>query len=100
MRKKEGKIIWAAYFDSALPRDKGRRVPKSLSVEKPRLEEIARAAERAGFSVVSIDQDAKFPAFWFESGGRVIVKTTEKKSVVIKKIAEKLKELRGEIKKR
>ncbi|QOJ78273.1 signal recognition particle subunit SRP19/SEC65 family protein [Infirmifilum lucidum] len=100
MKRRNGKIIWTVYFDSTKPRDKGRRVPKSLSVEKPRVEELALAAEKAGYKDVAIDRNAKFPAYWYDSEGRIFVKTTEKKSIVIRKIAEKLVELRRSAKKK
>lgn len=75
----------------------GRRVPLRLAVEKPRLEEIILAAKRAGYNRIVEEPDAKHPACWFEqNNGRIIVYTDEKKSVVIRKIANRLKEIRRE----
>lgn len=96
MKSKEGKIIWSVYFDSTKPRDKGRRVPKNLAVEKPRLEEILLAAQKAGYTDIVVEKERKFPGFWYESEGRIIVKTSEKKSIVIKKISVELTKLRKE----
>ncbi|AKG39206.1 MAG: signal recognition particle subunit SRP19/SEC65 family protein [Infirmifilum sp.] len=100
MKKREGKIIWTVYFDSLKPRDKGRRVPKVLSVEKPRVDELVLAAKNAGYTDVLIESDKKFPAFWYESEGRIIVRTADRKSVVLKKIAVELVKLRREPKKK
>jgi signal recognition particle subunit SRP19 len=94
MRKREGYIIWPEYFDSSKPR-KWRRVSKSLSVDKPTIEEIKDAAVKAGLTVI-VDPEAKHPGFWFDSRGRLIVKAQMKKSAVIKTIALHLKKIREE----
>lgn len=97
MKQKGGRIIWTVYFDSTKPWSRGRRVPLKLAVEKPKLEEIVLAAKKAGYDRIVEDPDAKHPAWWFEqNNGRIIVYTDEKKSIVIRKIAEKLKEIRLE----
>lgn len=94
MRKKDGYVIWPAYFDATHSRSKGRKVPLSLAVEKPSLSELIEAARAAGYAQVVAEEQARYPAYWYEQPGRVVVKSSEKKSEVIKRIARALVELR------
>ena len=94
MRRREGYVLWLAYFDASQPRSKGRRVPRHLAVEKPTLAELVEAVRRAGFQVVAAEADAKYPALWYELQGRVIVKASAKKSQVVKAVARELVEVR------
>ncbi|MCC6039420.1 MAG: hypothetical protein LM563_01265 [Thermofilum sp.] len=94
MRKKDGYVLWPAYFDATHPRSKGRKVPLSLAVEKPSLSELIEAARAAGYAQVVAEEQARYPAYWYEQPGRVVVKSSEKKSEVIKRIARALVELR------
>uniref|UniRef100_A0A7C1T169 Signal recognition particle 19 kDa protein n=1 Tax=Thermofilum pendens TaxID=2269 RepID=A0A7C1T169_THEPE len=48
LRRKDGYVIWPAYFDATHPRSKGRKVPLRLAVEKPSLGELVEAARAAG----------------------------------------------------
>jgi signal recognition particle subunit SRP19 len=94
LRKKDGYVIWPAYFDATHPRSKGRKVPLSLAVEKPSLSELIEAARAAGYAQVVAEEQARYPAYWYEQPGRVVVKSSEKTSEVIKRIARALVELR------
>jgi len=94
LRKKDGYVLWPAYFDATHPRSKGRKVPLSLAVEKPSLSELIEAARAAGYAQVVAEEQARYPAYWYEQPGRVVVKSSEKKSEVIKRIARALVELR------
>lgn len=89
--KKEGKkVIWPFYFDIHLKRSKGRRVSKSLSVEGPKLEEVAKAVKTLGLEY-EVEYDARYPAYWWRESGRVLVKTGMKKEELLKKTAEIIK---------
>jgi signal recognition particle subunit SRP19 len=94
LRKKDGYVIWPAYFDATHSRSKGRKVPLSLAVEKPSLSELIEAARAAGYAQVVAEEQARYPAYWYEQPGRVVVKSSEKKSEVIKRIARALVDLR------
>lgn len=94
MRRKDGYVLWPAYFDATHPRSKGRKVPLSLAVERPSLSELIEAARAAGYAQVVAEEQARYPAYWYEQPGRVVVKSSEKKSEVIKRIARALVELR------
>jgi len=94
LRRREGLILWLAYFDATQPRSRGRRVPRHLAVEKPTLAELEEAARRAGFQVVAVEPEAKYPALWYEQQGRILVKASVKKSQVVRAVAKELLELR------
>lgn len=94
--KKEGKkVIWPFYFDIHLKRSKGRRVPRNLSVEGPKLEEVARAVKTLGFEY-EVEYDARYPGYWWRDSGRVLVKTAMKKEELLKKTAEIIKNSRAD----
>lgn len=83
-------VLWPHYFEADVPRSKCRRVGLRLAVEKVSVDELAAAAREAGYRV-EVDKDARHPAFWYESGGRVLVYTDRSKGEVIRDVAERLK---------
>lgn len=86
----EGKlVIWPHYFDRSLTRAQGRRVPADLAVEEPRAGTIANAARTLGLKP-ELDEEARPPAFWYKSKGRVLVPKNGKKEEILKQIARRL----------
>jgi len=90
MRRRDGHIIWPAYFEKNYSRQFGRRVPLNLAVENVSLKKLQSAVHALGYSFV-IDPDAKYPARWWEQTGRLIVRAKISKNKLIKQIASKLK---------
>ncbi len=84
-------IIYPAYFNIHYSRREGRRVPKHLAFE-PKLETIAKAARELGYEA-EVEEDKKYPRFWWKEKGRIIIETEEKKNNVIIKIARKIRNL-------
>jgi len=82
-------IIYPAYFNIHYSRKEGRRVPKNLAFE-PKLETIAKAARELGYDV-EVEEDKKYPKFWWREKGRILIETDEKKNEVIIKIARKIR---------
>ncbi|MES3517567.1 MAG: signal recognition particle subunit SRP19 [Natronomonas sp.] len=68
-------VIWPAYFDAELTRGEGRRVPQSLAIEEPTVEEIAEAVRQVGYDAV-IERDQTYPRE-YEPRGRVLVKDAD-----------------------
>ncbi len=68
-------VLWPAYFDAALTRSEGRRVPKELAVEEPTVDEIAEAVQQVGYDAV-IERDKTYSRE-YEERGRVLVKGAE-----------------------
>ena len=95
MRKQDKAIIWPAYFDSAKTRKKGRRVPKSLAVQSPKIAEIEEAAEKLGLKH-EVAMEVGYPKTpWFKTG-MIMVEKKGAKEQTIKKIAKQLLKIRSE----
>jgi len=87
-------VLWPIYFEATRSRSRRRRVPLSLAVRGVTAEDVLRAAVAAGYRA-ELDPSSKHPAAWFESSGRVLVYTEERKSVVLRKVGEQLRRLKG-----
>lgn len=68
-------VIWPAYLDAELSRTEGRRVPQSVAVTEPNVDEIARAAGQVGYDTV-IEREKTYPRE-YASRGRVLVKDAD-----------------------
>jgi signal recognition particle subunit SRP19 len=68
-------VIWPAYLDAGLSRSEGRRVPRSVAVEEPTVDEIARAAGQVGYDVV-VEREKTYPRE-YTSRGRVLVQDAD-----------------------
>ena len=95
MRKQDKAIIWPAYFDQAKTRKKGRRVPKSLAVQSPRVAEIAEAAAKLGLKH-EVAAEAGYPKTPWAKTGMIMVEKKGSKEQTIKKIAKQLLKIRSE----
>ncbi len=96
MRRERYIVLWPVYFDSRRPRRKGRRVPRSLAVPNPKLDELIRALNNLGISDVIIEEDKRYPHHWWEPSGRVSVPKVMSKSLLLKKVAGELRKLRSQ----
>ncbi|MFB6220769.1 MAG: signal recognition particle subunit SRP19 [Halolamina sp.] len=65
-------IVYPAYFDEALSRSEGRRVPESAAVEDPTVDEIAKAVQQVGYDAV-VERDKSYSRE-YENRGRVLVR--------------------------
>lgn len=86
-------ILWPSYFDSRNRRSGGRRVPRSLAVEKPTVEELFRAVSSLGLDAIIIENKA-YPGRWWEHEGLISVEKSMKKTELIGKVAQRLKAIR------
>jgi signal recognition particle subunit SRP19 len=95
MRKQDKAIIWPAYFDLTKTRKEGRRVPKSLAVQSPKILEVQEAAQKLGlgFEVVADKGYSKTP--WVKAG-MLLVEKKGSKEQVISRIAKQLLKARNE----
>lgn len=69
-------VLWPAYFDAALSRSEGRRVPLEQAVEEPSVDELARAVQQVGYDAV-IERDKAYPREGYEARGRVLVENAD-----------------------
>ena len=81
-------IIYPAYFNIHYSRKQGRRVPKNLAFEA-KLETIIKAVKSLGYDFV-VEENKRYPKFWWSERGRIIIETDERKNEVIRKIAKKV----------
>ena len=65
-------VLWPEYFDISRSRAEGRRLPKSLCVDKPDLDIIAKGAMILDLEY-KIFEDVAYPANWAARSGCVRV---------------------------
>jgi len=94
VRKRDYIIVWPSYLESSLSRKEGRRVPLRMAIEKIKIEEIAMAAAQLNYKY-EILSDKAYPRNWWIKGCVKLYPKKESKSLVLKKIAQKIKENRG-----
>ncbi len=83
-------VLWPEYFDISRSRAEGRRLPKSLCVDKPNLDIIAKGAMILDLEY-KIIEDAAYPSNSNEKNGCVRVeKGKMKKTTLLSKIGETL----------
>ena len=95
MRKQDKAIIWPAYFDQTKTRKEGRRVPKSLAVQYPKIVEVKMAVERLGLKH-EFAPEAGYPKTPWVKTGMIMVQKKGSKEQVIRKIANQLLKVRSE----
>jgi signal recognition particle subunit SRP19 len=93
-KKDKPMVLYPAYFDSGRSREEGRRVPRSMAIPGPRVEEVHQAAKAVGLQAI-IDPDRSHPTTPFQKEGRVLIQGNYVKTSVIRKIAENLKTTRA-----
>ena len=94
MRKLDKAIIWPAYFDASKTRKEGRRVPKNLSVQYPKIDELKQAVDRLGLKN-EVNVEAHFPKAHWAKTGMILVEKKEPKEMIIQKIAKQLLKIKG-----
>jgi signal recognition particle subunit SRP19 len=81
-------ILYPCYFNAAYSRAEGRKVPRSLSAKGPVLTDIERALDKAGITYRV--EEHHHPAHWARREGRIVAAWSEKKTDLLKKVAQKL----------
>lgn len=93
MKEYDSYVVWLDYFDSALKRREGRRVPLSSATRSPTIQELLDACQRIGLK--PSPQVAMHPrSLGRESGYVAVAKAGTKRSMVMK-IARELAHVRG-----
>jgi signal recognition particle subunit SRP19 len=95
MRKQEKIIIWSAYFDAGKTRMEGRRIPKNIAVQSPKILEIQEAASRLGLEHELIP-DKGYPKTPWNKAGMLLVEKKGTKEQIINRIAKQLVRARNE----
>ncbi|MCA1812833.1 MAG: hypothetical protein LC624_02645 [Halobacteriales archaeon] len=93
--KDEGKyVLYPCYFDNQRARPP-RRVPQALAVRNPSAEEVAKAALALGLTPV-LEKGRAHPSRPWERNGRVLVDVRGEKLALLRQLAAKLREQRGQ----
>ena len=95
MRKQDKAIIWPAYFDAGKTRMEGRRVPKNIAVQSPKILEIEEAATKLGLEHETVP-DKGYPKTPWNKAGMMLVEKKGSKEQVIKGLAKQLLKARNE----
>ncbi len=80
------RILYPCYFDAALLRREGRRVPRSMAVKNPTLADLEVALRQLKIAYQTGEQH--HPGHWVERGGRVAADWSESKELLIKRVAQ------------
>jgi signal recognition particle subunit SRP19 len=87
-------ILWLDYFNKTLPRSKGRRLKSELAVFDPTVAELTEAAIQAGFEPLQQEtsEQVRYPRRSFIKSGYIVLPKSkeQKKSTVLKRVAEKM----------
>ncbi|MCQ2052543.1 MAG: signal recognition particle subunit SRP19/SEC65 family protein [archaeon] len=75
-------VLWPEYFDKSRSRSEGRRLPKSLCVDSPSLDIIAKGAILLDLDYRIIEKKA-YPGNWINRGGCVRVERRKMKKTAI-----------------
>jgi signal recognition particle subunit SRP19 len=95
MRKLDKAIIWPTYFDTNKSRAEGRRVPKNLAVQSPKITELKEAADKLGLSS-EINLETHFPKTPWVKAGSMLIEKKEPKEEIIQKLAKQLVKIKNE----
>ncbi len=95
MRKLDKAIIWPIYFDSSRTRKEGRRVPKNMAVQSPKIAEVKEAADKLGLKN-ELKLEAHFPKTHWSKTGMLLVEKNEAKEKIIQKLAKQLVKIKNQ----
>jgi len=88
-RDEDKYVVWPIYFDKSVSKLGGRKISKKHAVEKPSLENIAKAAKSLGLHPV-LEKNCAHPSKHWKKEGRILVDKKEPKSKILLQIANKL----------
>jgi signal recognition particle subunit SEC65 len=87
MRRRGLMILWPQYFDKNRPVRLGRRVPLKEASDNPTVQDLVAAVKNLGYPS-ELDQNAKFPATWWDDPGLVLIYNSgQKKTFVLHRVA-------------
>ncbi len=89
-------IIWVANLEAKKSRAEGRKIAKRFAVPNVRFQELIQACKELGLDFQA--ENKKYPRCWWEEGGRVVVKSGNKKLMI--EVAKKIVEIRERKKKK
>ena len=82
-------VVWPVYFDKSVSRLSGRKIAKKHAVEKPSIEDIAKAAKSLGLNPI-LEKNYAYPSKHWKKEGRILVDKKASKSKILVQIANRL----------
>jgi len=82
-------VVWPVYFDKTVSRFSGRKIAKKHAVEKPSIEDIAKAAKSLGLNPI-LEKNYAYPSKHWKKEGRILVDKKDTKSKLLLQIANRL----------
>ena len=88
-RDEDKYVVWPVYFDKSVSKLGGRKVSKKHAIEKPSIENIAKAAKSLGFHPV-LEKNCAHPSKHWKKEGRVLIDKIGSKSKMLVQIANRM----------
>ena len=88
-RGEEKYVIWPIYLDKSVSKMAGRKVSKKDAVEKPSIENIAKAAKLLGLNPV-LEKEAIHPSKNWKKEGRVLIDKKNSKIKLLRQISKQM----------
>ena len=82
-------VVYPIYFDKYLAKSQGRKVSKKHAVEKPTIEDIAKAAKSLGLNPV-IENNSSHSFRHWKKEGRLLIDKKDTKPNLLRQIANRL----------
>jgi len=82
------RVLYPCYFNAALERRQGRRVPLGLAQKGVTMQDLERALKTTGLRYRV--EAGSHPAYWYRHDGRAVVAWSESKEALIRRVADAL----------
>ena len=93
MKNSRRLVIWPANIDNRKSRRNGRRIPKPVAIESPRIIELYKAAEQLSLNP-ELHKDAALPISWWDKTGYLIVDKKKTRKSTLNKIVNEIRNKR------
>jgi signal recognition particle subunit SRP19 len=88
-RGEEKFVIYPVYFDKSVSKFSGRKVSLKHAVEKPNIDDIAKAAKSLGLNPI-LESEVSHPSHSWKKEGRILVDKKGTKSKILVQISKLL----------
>ena len=82
-------FVYPEYFDRALKRSEGRRLPLDSALENPTLDEIRLAAEKLNLDY-DVIKEGSYPRQWWNSRGLILVEKKDSKLSTLRNLSHEI----------
>ena len=79
-------VVWPIYFDKSISRSSGRKVSLKNAIEKPSIDNIAKAAKALNLNPI-IENNSNHPSRNWKKDGRILIDKKDKKPKLLRQIS-------------